>query len=81
MPQVCKACLESLPDDLIGQVVVPVLANVMMSNNYSDEKTSCEHNGVFIEITSHGMTLRIMEKSSLFIERALHGTFLCGKTA
>ena len=64
MTQVRKACLDSIPDGVMEQTIVPVPANIMCSEELSDKeiRSSCED--TFIEVIFHGMTLRITEQTS-----------------
>ena len=64
MTQVRKACLDSIPDGVMEQTIVPVPANIMCSEELSDKeiRSSCED--AFVEVISHGMTLRITEQTS-----------------
>ncbi len=72
MTQVRKACLNSLPSEVAEQAIVPVPMNVLSENNYSLEKTTLASNGSFVEVTTHGMTIRINENtSSSLIEKVL----------
>ena len=72
MTQVRKACLDSLPSEVDEQAIVPVSVSLIASDTHSPECTTSECDESFIEVTSHGMTLRINENTSgSLIEKAL----------
>ena len=72
MAQVRKACLASLPSKAVEQPIVPVPMSVVTSNDYSSEEITQKLEESFIEVSSHGLTLRISEHtSSSLIEKVL----------
>ena len=72
LTQVRKACLDSLPNEVVEQAIVPVPMNLMSANSHSHECKSSEYEESFVEVTSRGMTLRINENtSSSLIEKVL----------
>ena len=74
MTQVRKACLNSLPSDTGMQAIVPVPMDVISSDNYSLKEVTSECEGSFVEVTSHGMTIRINKNtSSSLIAKVLGG--------
>ena len=64
MAQVRKACLDSFPEEGAEQSIVPVPMNLVASDNYSLKETPqiCEES--FIDVSSHGISFRITEKTS-----------------
>ena len=64
MTQVRKACLDAIPDGVIEQKIVPVPANVMFSEDPVNKKDEPLCEDTFIEVVSHGVTLRITERTS-----------------
>lgn len=64
MAQVRKACLVSIPNGVIEQTIVPVPANVMYAEESTDKETGASCEDTFIEVISHGVTLRITERTS-----------------
>lgn len=72
MAQVRKACLASLPSKAVEQPIVPVPMSIVTSNDYSSEEITQKLEESFIEVSSHGLTLRISEHtSSSLIEKVL----------
>lgn len=72
MAQVRKACLASLPSKAVEQPIVPVPMSIVTSNDYSSEEITQKLEESFIEVSSHGVTLRITEHtSSSLIEKVL----------
>lgn len=57
MTQVRKACLDSLDTKVPEQTVVPVPLATMTNNINSNEEA-------YIELVSHGVTLRVTENTS-----------------
>ena len=78
MTQVRKACLNSLPSDTGTQAIVPVPMDVISSDNYSLKEVTSECEGSFVEVTSHGMTIRINKNTSSSLIAKVLGTF-CGR--
>ncbi|WP_075680043.1 hypothetical protein [Roseburia sp. 831b] len=64
MTQVRKACLDSLPSEVVEQAIVPVPTNLMTNGNYSFAETNQECDESFIELSAHGVTLRVTENTS-----------------
>ena len=64
MTQVRKACLDSIPDGGIQQTIVPVPTNVMYAEESTDKKIGSSCKDTFIEVISHGVTLRITARTS-----------------
>lgn len=72
MAQVRKACLASLPSKAVEQPIVPVPMSIVTSNDYSSAGITQKLEESFIEVSSHGVTLRITEHtSSSLIEKVL----------
>ena len=72
MAQVRKACLDSLPVKPVEQTIVPVPTELIPSDNSVLEESISRKAESCIEISSHGMTLRITENtSSSLIEKVL----------
>lgn len=72
MAQVRKACLASLPSEVIEQSIVPVPMSIVASDVSSSEGITQKLEESFIEVSSHGVTLRITEHtSSSIIEKVL----------
>lgn len=72
MAQVRKACLASLPSQAVEQPIVPVPMSIVTSNDYSSAGITQKLEESFIEVSSHGVTLRITEHtSSSLIEKVL----------
>lgn len=58
MTQVRKACLDSLPTEVVEHAIVPVPMELV-----SPEKEQATDNS-FIELSSHGVTFRVTENTS-----------------
>lgn len=72
MAQVRKACLASLPSQAVEQPIVPVPMSIVTSNDDSSAGITQKLEESFIEVSSHGVTLRITEHtSSSLIEKVL----------
>lgn len=65
MAQVRKACLDSLPEIAVEQTIVPVPMNlVSLEDAPSRTQSSQPSEDSFLELTSHGITLRVTEQTS-----------------
>lgn len=62
MTQVRKACLDSLPSEVVEHAVVPVPME-LVSPKMENLSTKVPDNS-FIELSSHGVTLRVTENTS-----------------
>ena len=63
MSQVRKACMDSIASETIEQPIVPVPTELMNSETSALEK-SVPGKESYIEIFSHGMTLKITENTA-----------------
>ena len=65
MAQVRKACLDSIPEIAVEQTIVPVPMNlVSLEDAPSRTQSSQTSEDSFLELTSHGITLRVTEQTS-----------------
>lgn len=65
MAQVRKACLDSLPEIAVEQTIVPVSMKLMsLEDATSQEQLSQTSEDSFLELSSHGITLRVTEQTS-----------------
>ena len=65
MAQVRKACLDSFPEIAVEQKIVPVPLNLVPLEDASSQEQSSQTSGdSFLELTSHGITLRVTEQTS-----------------
>ena len=72
MSQVRKACMDSLPVETIEQSVVPVSPELIHSASTALEELEQRKSESCIEISAHGMTLKITENTaSALIEKVL----------
>ena len=72
MSQVRKACMDSLPVETIEQSVVPVSPELIHSASTALEELEQRKSESCIEISAHGMTLKITENTaSVLIEKVL----------
>lgn len=70
MKQVRLACIDALPTEVVEHAVVPVPMEVMNQDTISPS-TTC--NNPFIELSSHGVTLRVTEDTSDVLLRKVLG--------
>lgn len=72
MSQVRKACMDSLPVEMMEQSIVPISPELMNSERTSLEESVQRKAESCIEISAHGMTLKITENTaSALIEKVL----------
>ena len=64
MSQVGKACVDSLPAEAMELPIVPVPAQLMNSEDSTFEEPIQRKKKSYIEISAHGMTLKIIENTS-----------------
>ena len=64
MSQVRKACVDSLPAEAMELPIVPVPAQLMNSEDSAFEEPVQREKESYIEISAHGMTLKITENTS-----------------
>lgn len=71
MSQVRKACMDSFQAETIEQPIVPVPTE-LMNTKLSINEESVQKNKSYVEISAHGMTLKITEDTaSSLIEKVL----------
>lgn len=61
MTQVRKACLESVPKEVVEQAVVPVPMNLMTIEEQGSSETETDS---FLELESNGITVRVTQQTS-----------------
>ena len=72
MSQVRKACMDSLSVEMMEQPVVPISAELMHSTSSAFEESDQRKAESCIEISAHGMILKITENTtSGLIEKVL----------
>lgn len=72
MSQVRKACMDSFPVEMMEQPVVPIPPELMDSESTSLKECVQRNMESCIEISAHGMTLKITENTaSALIEKVL----------
>lgn len=66
MKAVRKACLASLPDSVVQQEIIPVSMNLLTSVDEScvNKQPLLSADDSFIELTSHGIAVRVTEHTS-----------------
>lgn len=71
MLQVRKACIDSLPAEAIEQSIIPVPTE-LMNTKLSANEEPVQKKKSYVEISAHGMTLKITEDTaSSLIEKVL----------
>ena len=63
MSQVRKACMDCLPAETVEQPIVPVSPELMSSENSELEESVQRGKESYIEISAHGMTLKITDNT------------------